>query len=159
LGCELVWLEEQDPDWGDDELGEKLSHVHGLLTTRFPEASLALDVEVPAGARERLSFAPLGVDDIAAPDVLISFAKRLPNEIVKRFGCSALVDIDPGITQGWIKYGAYELAEYDVYFTVGEGVPPDDAGYRWEHTFPCVAVDHWPVSAPASDAAFTTVTH
>jgi hypothetical protein len=159
LGCELVWFEEHDPDWSDDELAEKTSYVQGLLATHLPEASFALDTEVPAGVAEKLSFTPLTLEDIAASDVLISFAKRLRDRVVRRFGCAALLDVDPGITQGWIKYGAYKLADYDVYFTVGEGVPPNDAGYHWEHTFPCVALDHWPVSAPAPDAAFTTVTH
>ena len=162
LGCEVIWAEEVRADPVRDEL-----------------------TALVAGARERL--APFGLDDrlailpldprgplpeiagclppaaAAEVDVLVNFAYALPQRVLDAFPRTAVVDIDPGLTQTWIARGEMAFGRYDRHFTIGEavgrpgsGIP--DLGVRWHHTPPCVALDWWPVAAAPPDAPFTTVT-
>jgi hypothetical protein len=86
-------------------------------------------------------------------------------EILAPFRRTAVVDIDPGLTQLWWADGDLELEGYDAYFTVGENValgraPVPDGGVQWNYVPPCVDLDAWPACPPASDgAAWTTVTN
>src|SRR2546426_11070480 len=62
-----------------------------------------------------------------------------------RFRRSALVDLDPGILQINLANGSTRIGTHDCYFSIGEtvGTPGagfPDAGLRWQHTKPCVAV-------------------
>ena len=157
-GCEVIWLEHCKPALKEDEMLDGAAVVHRFLDRYGFGASLALNPRPPA-APSRLPFPLLGLADAAEADLLLSLDKLLPAEVVHRFAKAALVDIDPGMTQGWIKLGEYDLPEYHVYFTVGEGVPPRDAGVEWHHVPPCVALDQWSPTPPAKNAAFTTVTH
>jgi hypothetical protein len=97
-------------------------------------------------------------------DLLLSFQYSLGRSVVERFRRSALVDIDPGLLQGWMSAGEIVAARHDVYFTIGETVGKPGArfpngGVSWQHTPPCVALDEWPVQPASPAAPFTTVSH
>jgi hypothetical protein len=159
VGCDLVWLDGWDPKWGKKKALERATRVHGLIEAHGLGEAFALAPSLPDLWLAELSFVPFGIDDASDGDVLLSFDKQLPGDVVRRFRRSALIDYDPGITQGWIRYGSYDFSAYDVHFTTGKGVPAFDAGFHWRHVPPCVALDYWPVAPPGPDASFTTVSH
>jgi hypothetical protein len=74
------------------------------------------------------------------------------------------LDIDPGYTQYWHAAGlaAARLAGHDFYYTIGQNIGGPDCpipvgNLRWRTTRPVVALDHWPLVAPAQLDRFTTV--
>ena len=83
-------------------------------------------------------------------DLLPNLAYDIPPEVVGRFRRSALLDIDPGLTQLWMSKGLMNVARHDAYFTIGETVAQPsgarfpDVGLKWEYTPLCVALDWWP---------------
>ena len=84
--------------------------------------------------------------------------------MIGRFKRSALLDIDPGLLQGWLSKRRMNLPPHDTYFTIGETVGQPtarfpDAGLAWQYTPPCVALEWWPPSGVTGDAPFTTVSH
>ena len=64
----------------------------------------------------------LDLDAAAGADLLLEFPYDTPLHVVKRFRRSALLDIDPGLSQAWISKGRIRLTPHDVYFTTGETV-------------------------------------
>ena len=91
---------------------------------------------------------------------LIDLRYDLPHRLLKRYRRSALIDLDPGQLQFAISAGRYRIPEHDVLFSIGESIPHFQAGDReWLHTFPCVALEEWPVVASIPTAAWTTVSH
>src|SRR5262249_56619097 len=103
-------------------------------------------------------------DDAADADLLLNIQHDLLQGQVKRFRCSAFLDIDPGLLQIWVSKGDVILAPHDVYFTIGETVGRTDAhfpdlGLEWHHVPPCVALDWWPARPSRGDLPFTTVVH
>jgi hypothetical protein len=104
------------------------------------------------------------LDAAAEADLLLNLRYELPAEVVKRFRRSALVDIDPGLLQQWLSTGKLDVAQHDLYFTIGEtvGQPAagcSDCGLQWLYTPPCVALDWWPPCQTSEHAPFTTVSH
>src|SRR5256885_1479478 len=107
----------------------------------------------------------------AEADLLLDLHYAAQTAIVGRFRKSALVDIDPGLSQVWMteKRGGLaealmQVAPHDVYFTTGEtvgqpGARFPDCGLPWQYTPPVVYLPEWPVTAADADAAYTTVTH
>jgi hypothetical protein len=161
LGCRVVWLEVAP----EMKQVEKLRARVRDLRTRL--RSLGLEhLAVVSRGRDPLpadvTRGCLTLDAAEQADLLIDAAYG-PAEVVGRFRRSALLDIDPGLLQHWVKLGGIELPPHDVYFTIGEtvgrpgsGIP--DCGLRWQHIPPCVALDWWPVREAPADAPFTTVT-
>ena len=97
-------------------------------------------------------------------ELLINFRYEAHPNTVCRFRRTALIDIDPGLTQLWMARGQIEVARHDVYWSIGETVGTEHArfpsgGCDWQYTPPCVALDWWPVVEAPSDAAFTTISH
>jgi hypothetical protein len=158
-GCDVIWLEHCEPTRPADATLEGAELVYQFLELYGFGESFALTAPLHAPAAGEQHFSPLGIADAAEADVLISLNKLLPADVVRRFNRAALIDIDPGMTQAWIKLGQYHLPKYDIHFTVGEGVPARAAGIEWHHIPPCVALDEWPRMPTSGDAAFTTVTH
>ena len=107
----------------------------------------------------------LDLDTAAAQaDLLLEFPYDTPLHVLKRFRRSALLDIDPGLSQVWISKGRKRLTPHDVYFTTGETVGQaetriPDLGLNWIYTPPCVALDWWPRHEAKTKAPFTTVAH
>lgn len=142
-GCEVIWLEAATPETPPGQvaaLEERLEH-YGL------------------GGCLALWSRGEDLDAASESDLLLSLQYDLPSSVVERFRRSALVDIDPGLLQTWLRAGHIELAPHDVYLTIGENELPD-TGLAWEHTAPCVALEWWSRQPLANGtAAFTTVTH
>jgi hypothetical protein len=104
----------------------------------------------------------LNLDAAAEADLLLNQNYRLPDDVVRRFRRSALIDIDPGLLQIWMSTRQLQVAPHHVYFTIGEtvgqrGARFPDAGLEWQYTPPCVALDWWPVHPVPNDRLFTTV--
>lgn len=145
-GAQVVYLEHVvDPD--EPKLEEAAERVRVLFEAHGMPVPVVIAAE------------PFRLDDLSPDDVLVSLDKTLPVEVVTRFRRSAVIDIDPGITQGWIALGEYDRSAYDAYFTIGEGTAKRANGIHWQYVPPCVALDHWPVTTAEPDGAFTTVTH
>jgi hypothetical protein len=82
----------------------------------------------------------------------------------RKFRKKILIDIDPGLTQNWVKQDKFALDVHDRYFTIGEHIGKNptlgpDLGLTWIHTPPCVSLDHWPVTPSCETAPFTTVSN
>jgi hypothetical protein len=106
----------------------------------------------------------LDLDAAAEADLLLNFRYELRPELVGRFRRSALIDIDPGLLQMWMGKGWINVAQHDVYFTIGERVGPVESssvgkGPAWQHTPPCVFLEWWPVCKAGGHEPFTTVSH
>lgn len=132
-GCRVLWLER---DGGEQAEGLRSRLAHFGLAE-----SLVLWSEVEAAWE--------------ASDLLLNLQYSLPPATVSGFRRSALLDIDPGLTQYWIASGGLDPAPHDLRFTIGEAAAVDG----WLFTPPCVALGAWPVSPAAPGAAFTTVSH
>ena len=93
-GCRVVWLECLDElSAVDRQLA--VAHLHDLLA--------------PFGLAEDLVLIDLRSADEPPPfdaDALIDLA-YLPSSFVRRFRRSALIDLDPGLTQAWSAAGCH----------------------------------------------------
>jgi hypothetical protein len=164
LGCRLVWMEGVGGPPGTPASALQ-AQVAGLKQ-RLERYGLAEAVALWSWSNEPLPPAAThrcrGLETAATADLLLNFEYFLPRAVVGRFKRSALVDIDPGLLQGWISQGCLDCARHDVYFTTGEtvgqpGTNIPDVGLTWHYTPPCVALDWWPSRPAADDAPFTTV--
>ena len=93
----------------------------------------------------------------------MNLAYGVPEQLVSCFKRSALVDIDPGLTQIWISTGQIKVAPHDIYFTIGETVGRPaalfpDCGLKWHHTPPPVFLPAWPVNGANDGAVYSTIT-
>jgi hypothetical protein len=152
LNCEVIWLERR-PDAPAEAVDRQLASLRRQLEPFGLAGSVVL---------YRAAAAAPNPEALQA-DLLLNLAYDLPERLVAHFPRSAMVDIDPGMTQLWLTGGQLELARHDVHFTVGEGVADgsalvDDDDRGWMHTPPCVSLAHWPRASGAGDA-YTTVTH
>jgi hypothetical protein len=165
LGCQVIWLEGVAPSTPAGELRanvtalklrlERYGLVNCLALHSPTDGSLPLDVT---------ALGCLDLDGAAGADLLLEFRYDTPLDVVKRFRRSALLDIDPGLSQAWISKGRISLTPHDVYFTTGEtvgqsGTRVPDVGLSWLYTRPCVALDWWPLHEAGAKATFTTVAH
>ena len=165
VGCEVIWLEGVAPTSPAARLRAKVAALklrlerYGLVNClalySSTDGPLSLDVA---------DMGCLDLDAAAGADLLLEFRYDTPLHVVKRFRRSALLDIDPGLSQAWISKGRISLTPHDVYFTTGEtvGQPGSripDTGLRWIYTRPCVALDWWPPHEATTKVPFTTVAH
>ncbi len=164
LGCQVVWLELVDSDTPAYEVRAYVAILKSRLGRYGLAESVALcswtDEPLPRDAAEGY----LNLEAAAEADLLLNLAYGAPPGMLRRFWRSALVDIDPGLTQVWMSKGCISVAQHDVYFTIGETVGQPgawfpDGGLKWQYTPPCVALDWWQPHRAAEDAAFTTASH
>jgi hypothetical protein len=161
-----MWLESVDGSRPAEELWSLLDSLrHHLEPYGFSE-SLAL---YPSGDDRLPKQSISDVDNIVEGDILIDFAygdcsftsPERQAQVIKRFRSSALIDIDPGLTQLWMQSGGMKIAPHDFYLTIGEtidrGLPY--CGLEWLYIPPCVALEWWPVTQTPVDSPFTTVTN
>ena len=160
LGCDVIWLEPVGSRV--DRAAELVARLKGQLEPYGLDDRVALcrrsgdPMPDIAGA--------LTLDDASDCDLLLNFRYDAVPEQVARFRRSALIDIDPGLLQTWLRAGLIDIAPHDLYFTIGETVGHADSvipdcGLQWHYTPPCVALDWWPISGAEPDAPFTTVSH
>ncbi len=163
-GCEVIWLEQADPQLAEAERDRFVAALRAHLKPYGLADKVALCSSTKQPLPEGGLAECLDLEAAAEAELLVNLAYDIRPEVVKRFRRSALLDIDPGLLQIWVSQGAIILAPHDVYFTTGEtvGTPRarfPDLGLTWEHTRPVVALDWWPRQPVPAKAAFTTVTH
>jgi hypothetical protein len=156
VGCQVVWAEPVDTR----PAPEAISRLTGQLRSFGLEQICLFD-----GTGEGVPLAGVVPPEAAEEaDLLLNMAYEVPPGLVARFRRSAMLDIDPGMTQTWIAAGDIEIASHDIYLTTGEGVATGSArvpetGIDWRYATPCVALDAWPATPPPAAGAYTTVTH
>jgi hypothetical protein len=158
VGCDIVWMEPCRDGRDEDALQTLAERLHDFGLERI--CLFSADGGNPtAGSR-----ATVAVEEAEGADLLLNLAYEVPRPLLARFARSALLDIDPGMTQTWVAAGDVELAPHDVYLTTGEGVamgtaPVPDCAVRWLYVPPCVSVDVWTAAPPPAYGAYTTITH
>jgi len=95
-------------------------------------------------------------------DLLLNFHHSISPDLLERFRRTALVDIDPGLTQFWMSHGQLHVPRHDLYFTIGENVGRPgsripDCGLSWIHIRPAVCLEYWPYKYEPQSEKFTTV--
>jgi hypothetical protein len=164
LGCQVIWLE---PLWEGILGPEEQAHLATLRRNLEPyglKQSIALCSQEGQLQRNTVTDDYLDLDAAAQADLFLNLAYDLGPGVVGAFRRSALVDIDPGLTQVWADTGQLTLAPHDVNFTIGESVgrPKSgfpDLGLDWRYTPPCVSLEHWPLRESSMGTSFTTVSH
>lgn len=164
LGCQVTWLEPVAPSAPAHKIQARLR----ALKSRLEKYGLADSVALCSDTTEPLSLTAvtecLDLEAIAEADLLLNLAYGIPPDVVGRFRRSALVDIDPGLTQIWMSTGQVSVPRHDMYFSIGEtvgqpGARFPDCGLEWQYTCPCVALDWWPPTRADSTVPYTTVTN
>jgi hypothetical protein len=163
LNCPVIWMEAVYPDTKGDELRELVASLKQRLERYGLSDSVALCSTDGEPLAANLVDGCMDVETAAEADLLLTMGYGVPAEVVKRFRRSAMVDVDPGLTQIWMSEGQLSIAKHDLYFTTGEtvGQPGSlvpDVGLEWHYTPPSVALDWWPVCTPLeSNAPFSTI--
>src|SRR5215510_7454176 len=165
VGCEVMWLEGVTPGVSPQKLNEHVGTLQSHLDPYGLSKTVALYSKswtlepIPQVSIPGL----LNLESTFDADLLLDLAYRVPPQLVSRFKRSALVDIDPGLTQIWINTGQFQIAPHDTYFTIGETVGEPtalfpDCGLKWRYTSPAVFLSNWQVAEANRDASFSTVT-
>lgn len=162
LGCDVYWLETVSSDSSAIRVREQEKKLRARLARYGLGDCLALCSKSGTPLDREVRASCVSEETIVTADLLLNLAYGLPASLVRRFRRSALVDIDPGLSQIWIEGNYIALADHDVYFTIGETVGrPEarfpDCGIEWQYTPPCIALDWWPVRTAPPTAPFTTV--
>ena len=164
LGCRVTWVETVMPNTPRQEILGNLA----VLKTRLDRYDLSRSVALCSRTGDRLpegaAEGGLGLEAADDADLLLNLSYDIPPALVGRFRRSALVDIDPGLTQVWMAAGHLRVPRHDLYVTIGETVGrPEarfpDCGIRWRYTPPPVFIDAWAPTRADSRAPYTTVTH
>jgi hypothetical protein len=165
LGCQVIWLEAITQPTSTDAIRANVAALKLRLERYGLVNCLALHSSTDeAFPLDATALGCLDLDAATGADLLLEFRYDTPLHVVKRFRRSALLDIDPGLSQAWMSKGRISLTPHDVYFTTGEtvgqpGTRVPDVGLRWIYTRPCVALDWWPPREAMTEAPFTTVAH
>ena len=162
LGCKVVWLEPIDHNTSVLEARTMVDVLKSRLEPYGLDKCLALCSWTSEPISSDVSEGCLDLEDIGKADLFLNLAYGIPLTVVGRFRRSALVDIDPGLTQIWLSKRQMSVARHDMYFTIGETVGQNgarfpDCGLDWQYTSPCVALDWWPICPAPLGATFTTV--
>jgi hypothetical protein len=166
LGCRVIWLESLAPSRAAS--GVLRENLRGLARDlRHWQASDALTLLASDGRPLPPDLVedavPLG-EAMAAADLFLNLAYVDQPTVVAGFRRTALVDIDPGLTQIWLAQGQIRLPRHDIYFTIGEtvgrpGAAFPDCGLRWHYIPPPVFLPAWPLTRAPPGAAYTTVSN
>jgi hypothetical protein len=98
----------------------------------------------------------------ARDGLLINLADSIGPWLRTAFGCTVLVDIDPGLFQIWAREHDLGVGTHDVHLTIGRNLGAPDCpvpagGVAWRPIWPPVHVAAWDDSGPPGDR-YTTVT-
>jgi hypothetical protein len=164
-GLDVAWLESVSATLSAENLQAFVASLRDQLKPYGLSDSIALCPSGDEPVPKQLVKDCLSIDNVAATcDVLIDLAYADNHQVVQRFRRSALIDIDPGLTQLWVQSGGMKLAPHDLYFTIGETVGVaearlPDCGLKWIYVPPCVALEWWPVTEAPVNSPLTTVTN
>jgi hypothetical protein len=167
IGCRVIWLEGVRPEVSLSTMHECLSALKNHLSPYGLDTSVALfPSSMPAHAAPWESIdGCLSLDAVDGADLLLNMAYYgAPPDLLGRTRRTALVDIDPGLTQIWMSEGQLRIPAHDIYFTIGETVGQPtahfpDCGLRWHYTPPPVYLPAWPTTTSDARAPYTTVTN
>ncbi len=153
-GAEVLWLEAIPTEMDDQAVADC-------------EAALRMDLDAHGLGSSLVLYeerSPTALDALDRPlDLLITMSYSAPEPLLRLARRSAMIDIDPGQTQLWIRDGYLDVASYDFYFSSCRaarhpgGLP--DCGIEWHPTSPCVDLAAWPVVDAEPQAPYTTVSH
>ena len=164
-GCELFWLEMISANANPEEMRQMIA----VLKSRIAAYGIPADC-VAVCSRDKQALPKeavegcMDLDAVSGADLLVNLAYDVPSAVVERFRRTALIDVDPGLTQIWIASGEMNIAPHDVYFTTGETVGQPwarfpDCGVEWHFAPPAVFLPAWPITTAAAGAPYTTVSH
>ncbi|HEV2669973.1 MAG TPA: hypothetical protein VGU74_02690 [Gemmatimonadales bacterium] len=165
LGCEVYWLEQFRPGKHPEHDGHALETFLERMA-RFGLRDRVLLYRIGGGDGAPIEFlttpASRAIAVLRRADLLLNFHYGIDPRVLACASRTALVDIDPGLTQIWIGTGAISVPPHDVCFTIGEtvgrpGARFSDCGLHWLHIRPPVCLDLWPYVHDPQAAAFTTV--
>jgi hypothetical protein len=164
LGCDVFWLEGVDPQVAPEVLQQAIINLKTRLEPYGLARHVALFSQTGSTLSPALTDGCLDLDAAAEADLFLNQYYSMQPKTVRRFRRSALLDIDPGQLQMWMSKGQINVAQHDMYFTIGETVGRSgalfpDAGLQWTYTPPCVLLDLWPPVKAKGNASFTTVSH
>jgi hypothetical protein len=158
-GCEVIWFEaiEQTSD-------AQLERDQAALLTDLRPYGLAGSVAFHDQRTYAGGDANRDLDRIGDIDLLLTLSYGAPDYLLRRARRRAMIDIDPGLTQLWMRAGYMDVPEHDVYFSIGEASRPGgrglpDCGIDWQFTPQCVALEAWPTAAADANSPYTTVSH
>jgi len=165
VGCEVLWLEGVTPGVSPQKLNEHVETLQLHLDRYGLSKTVALySKSWTLEPMPRVSLPGLvNLESTFDADLLLDLAYQVPPQLVSHFKRSALVDIDPGLTQMWLTTGQIKIAPHDVYFTTGETVGKPtalfpDCGLKWHYIPPAIFLPEWSVTKANGDAPFSTVT-
>jgi len=153
-GAEVIWLEGVNPRKPDDLVRGQADILRQRLA-KYGIEKLVL-FRADEGREKPVNGYP-ALEAATHADLLLNFQYGFSPLAVKRFKRTALLDIDPGMTQIWIERGEVKLTPHDLYFTIGERVP--EIGIDWRYTPPVVCLTEWPVVTAPANAPLTAVSH
>jgi hypothetical protein len=161
LGFHVTWLDSVHEETPETEIAWRAQELKSRLTPY----GMATNVAVVRRDGSPLSTLGCpGVEVLEDSELFINLGYDLAPTILKRSSRSVFVDIDPGLTQTWLREGVLSIAPHDFYLTYGEtvgrsGSKVPECGLRWLYTPPPVYVPAWEsVEPPADEGAFSTVT-
>jgi hypothetical protein len=172
LGCEVYWLErfhssgDQDHDAAMLETFFKRMERYGLgkktilYTCSEKKNEQRNDNRVPHDYIGMTASQATAV--FRRADLFLNFHYEINPSLLSYFRRTALVDIDPGLLQFWITNKQLDVPRHDLYFTTGETVGTQSAGFPdcslpWIHIRPPICLELWPWKYDSSCEAFTTV--
>ena len=160
LGCRVVWLEGLDPKVSASELRANLPALEARLDRYGLADMIAVYYRTGEPWKKGATGGSIAIEEAEDADLLVNMSYELPDALAQLFRRTAVLDIDPGLTQVWMSEGVGPITRHDRYFTTGEGVNGrfGAGGPTWLHIPPCVALDWWS-PAPAADGGFTTVSN
>jgi hypothetical protein len=165
LGCRVIWLEGVKPETSLPTLQANVSALKNHLARYGLDKSVALFSRAsPAqSAAWEATAGCLSLEAVHGAELLLNIAYEISSDVLRHFRRTALIDIDPGLTQVWMSEGQLVIPQHDTYFTIGETVgQPEtlvpDCGIDWHYTPPALFLPAWSPAPLEFEAPYTTVT-
>ncbi len=162
LGCEVYWLEQFRPKNRDGDGRAMATFFERMERFGFKEHILLYTLDDGAPLRFFGVTAAAAEAVLRRADLVLNFHHAIDPRVLACARRTALVDIDPGLTQTWMSTGALRVPSHDVYFTIGETVGTrsarfPDCGVRWVPIHPPICLELWPYVHDSRSEVFTTV--
>ncbi len=120
-GAKVIWMEGVKARIPEEQALANAKRLSERLAKFGLNDPIVLFREVD-GARKAAGGGYPGLDGAAHADLLLNFQYGLSPVALGRFKKTAMVDIDPGMTQIWISRGELKHSRHDFYFTIGEHI-------------------------------------